>query len=122
MLTRRIFGARTLGLAVSFALPRYSAAAEQGELAQQLQQAFSRIEQGTGGRLGVASLDTETGLRASLRGEERFPMCGTFKALASAAVLRRVDRGESASISACGSRPRISWPTRRSPRSMSHPA
>ncbi|VIO69414.1 Beta-lactamase [Bradyrhizobium ivorense] len=95
MLTRRTFGTRTLGLAIAFALPRQSAAADRNELTQRLQQAFSRIEQGTGGRLGVAALDSETGLRAGLRGDERFPMCSTFKALASAAVLRRVDRGES---------------------------
>ncbi|MCC8939398.1 class A beta-lactamase [Bradyrhizobium ivorense] len=95
MLTRRTFGTRTLGLAIAFALPRQSAAADRNELTQRLQQAFSRIEQDTGGRLGIAALDTESGLRASLRGDERFPMCSTFKALASAAVLRRVDRGES---------------------------
>ena len=95
MLTRRTFGARTLGLAVSFALPRYSAAADGDALTQRLQQEFSRIEQGTGGRLGIAVLDTENGLRAGLRGDERFPMCSTFKVLASAAVLRRVDRDES---------------------------
>lgn len=95
MLTRRTFGLRALGLAVSCTLPRPGAAAEQGEPTQRLQQEFARIEQATGGRLGVAVLDTETGLRASLRGDERFPMCSTFKALASAAVLHRVDRGES---------------------------
>lgn len=95
MLTRRTFGLRSLGLAVSLTLPRPSAAQGNGERAQRLQQELARIEQATGGRLGVAVLDTETGLRASLRGDERFPMCSTFKALASAAVLRRVDRGES---------------------------
>lgn len=95
MLTRRTFALRTLGLAVSCTLPRQSAAAGQSELTQRLQQDFARIELATSGRLGVATLDTETGLRASLRGDERFPMCSTFKALASAAVLRRVDRGES---------------------------
>lgn len=95
MLTRRTFGSRALGLAMSCTLPRPGAAAEQSELTQRLQQGFARIEQATGGRLGVAVLDTETGLRASLRGDERFPMCSTFKALASAAVLHRVDRGES---------------------------
>ncbi|MFB9269577.1 class A beta-lactamase [Bradyrhizobium erythrophlei] len=95
MLTRRTFGLRTLGLAVSFTLPRQSAAQGHGDRVQRLQQELARIEQDTGGRLGVAALDTETGLRAALRGDERFPMCSTFKALASAAVLRRVDRGES---------------------------
>ncbi|MVT68435.1 class A beta-lactamase [Bradyrhizobium pachyrhizi] len=95
MLTRRTFGLRALGLAVSCTLPRQGAAAGPGEPAQRLQQEFARIELATSGRLGVAVLDMETGLRASRRGDERFPMCSTFKALASAAVLHRVDRGES---------------------------
>jgi len=95
MLTRRTFGLRTLGLALSFALPRQGAAKGTDERAQRLQQELARIEQDTGGRLGIAVLDTETGLRAGLRGGERFPMCSTFKALAAAAVLRRVERGES---------------------------
>ncbi|QOZ32164.1 class A beta-lactamase [Bradyrhizobium sp. CCBAU 53421] len=101
MLTRRTFGLRALGLAASCTLPRPSAAAGQnaaagsGEPAQRLQQEFARIELATSGRLGVAALDMETGLRASRRGDERFPMCSTFKALASAAVLHRVDSGES---------------------------
>lgn len=101
MLTRRIFGLRALGLAVSCTLPRPSAAAGQSaaagpsEPAKRLQEEFARIELATSGRLGVAALDMETGLRASHRGDERFPMCSTFKAMASAAVLHRVDRGES---------------------------
>ncbi|MCP1842226.1 beta-lactamase class A [Bradyrhizobium sp. USDA 4523] len=95
MLTRRTFGLCALGLAASCTLPRQGAAAGPGEPAQRLQQEFARIELATSGRLGVAALDMETGLRASRRGDERFPMCSTFKALASAAVLHRVDRGES---------------------------
>ncbi|MGX1105180.1 MULTISPECIES: class A beta-lactamase [Bradyrhizobium] len=95
MLTRRTFGLRALGLAVSCTLPRQGAAAGPSEPAQRLQQEFARIELATTGRLGVAALDMETGLRASRRGDERFPMCSTFKAMASAAVLHRVDRGES---------------------------
>lgn len=101
MLTRRTFGLRALGLAVTCTLPRPSAAVGQsaaagpGEPARRLQEEFARIELATSGRLGVAALDMETGLRASQRGDERFPMCSTFKALASAAVLHRVDRGES---------------------------
>ncbi|WP_342709508.1 class A beta-lactamase [Bradyrhizobium sp. B124] len=101
MLTKRTFGLRALGLAVSCTLPRSGAAAGQsaaagpGGPAKRLQEEFARIELATSGRLGVAALDMETGLRASRRGDERFPMCSTFKALASAAVLHRVDRGES---------------------------
>ncbi|MBA2435074.1 MAG: class A beta-lactamase [Chthoniobacterales bacterium] len=44
-----------------------------------------------GGRLGVAALDTGSGRRVEHRANERFPMCSTFKALAAAAVLHRVD-------------------------------
>ena len=52
------------------------------------------IEAGIKGRLGVAILDTENGARFDYRADERFPMCSTFKLLASAAVLARVDDGK----------------------------
>ena len=58
--------------------------------------AFARLaalEQRRGGRLGVAILDTDTGIRVAHRGAERFLLCSTFKLLAVAAVLARVDRG-----------------------------
>jgi beta-lactamase class A len=44
-----------------------------------------------GGRIGVAAFDTGSGKRLDYRAEERFPMCSTFKFLAAAAVLKRVD-------------------------------
>ena len=49
------------------------------------------IEARLGGRIGVAALDTGSGKRLDYRAEERFPMCSTFKFLAAAAVLKRVD-------------------------------
>jgi beta-lactamase class A len=49
------------------------------------------IEARTGGRIGVAALDTGSGKHLDCRSEERFPMCSTFKFLAAAAVLKRVD-------------------------------
>jgi beta-lactamase class A len=52
------------------------------------------IEQRTGGRIGVAALDTGNGKRLDYRSEERFPMCSTFKLLAAAAVLKRVDEAQ----------------------------
>jgi beta-lactamase class A len=52
-----------------------------------------KIEQESGGRLGVAALDTLTGARAMHRGDERFPMCSTFKLLVAGAILARVDAG-----------------------------
>ena len=52
------------------------------------------IEQRTGARIGVAALDTASGKRLDYRSEDRFPMCSTFKFLAAAAVLKRVDNGQ----------------------------
>lgn len=52
------------------------------------------LERRNGGRLGVAMLDTASGRRTAYRGDERFPMCSTFKFLAAALMLARVDRGE----------------------------
>jgi beta-lactamase class A len=55
---------------------------------------FTQLEQRIGGRLGVAALDTASGARLGHRAGERFAMCSTFKLLAAAAVLARVDRGQ----------------------------
>lgn len=54
---------------------------------------LAALERQHGGRLGVAILDTGSGRRAGLREDERFLMCSTFKVLAVAAVLARVDGG-----------------------------
>jgi beta-lactamase class A len=54
--------------------------------------ALSDLETTSGGRLGVATLDTDSGAQRAHRADERFPMCSTFKLLAVAAVLARVDR------------------------------
>ncbi len=56
-------------------------------------QAVRGIEADARGRLGVSLLDTHTGLAVSYRGDERFPMCSTFKWVAAALVLSRVDEG-----------------------------
>lgn len=54
---------------------------------------LAALERSTGGRLGVCVIDTASGQMLSYRGSERFPMCSTFKFLAVAAVLSRVDEG-----------------------------
>ena len=46
-----------------------------------------------GARIGLAVLDTGTMRSFAWRGNERFPMCSTFKALLAAAVLKRVEQG-----------------------------
>lgn len=55
---------------------------------------LAELERRNGGRLGVAALDTASGRRVGHRAEELFPLCSTFKLLAAAFVLARVDRGE----------------------------
>ena len=61
---------------------------------QRLIDEIRRLESESGGRLGVCVLETATGARHVHRGDERFPMCSTFKALAVAAILARVDAGK----------------------------
>lgn len=51
------------------------------------------LERRSGGRLGVAVLRPD-GALAGHRADERFPMCSTFKWVAAALVLQRVDRGQ----------------------------
>lgn len=48
-------------------------------------------QQHTGSRIGVMAVDVSTNRRVEYRGDERFIMCSTFKVLAVAAVLKRVD-------------------------------
>nr|WP_244628869.1 class A beta-lactamase [Methylocella tundrae] len=55
---------------------------------------MQELESRSGGRLGVALLDTATGRLIGNRINERFAMCSTCKALAVAFVLSRVDRNE----------------------------
>lgn len=56
--------------------------------------ALGDIEKQHGGRLGVAVLYTANGHRFGWRASERFAMCSTFKVLAAALVLKRVDQGK----------------------------
>jgi len=57
-----------------------------------IQQQLADLESRHGGRLGVAILDTASQRLISHRGDERFALCSTFKCLAAAHVLARVDR------------------------------
>ena len=61
---------------------------------QQWLDEIKRLERESGGRLGVCVVETATGTRHAHRGDERFPMCSTFKALAAAAILAQVDAGK----------------------------
>src|SRR3954470_13094789 len=61
---------------------------------ENMRRALADLERRHGGRLGVAVLDTATMATVAHRGGERFPLCSTFKWLAAAFVLARVDRGQ----------------------------
>jgi beta-lactamase class A len=78
-----------LGAAALALRPQHCLAARVGDVKTQLE----ALERQHGGRLGVAILDTGNGSSAGYRADERFLMCSTFKLLAVAAVLVRVDRG-----------------------------
>jgi beta-lactamase class A len=55
---------------------------------------WQALEAAAAGRLGVAVLDTADGRLQGHRLDERFPLCSTFKWLAAALVLHRVDAGQ----------------------------
>jgi len=87
-LARRTFllAAATLPFAPALAAPKRDAvrAAERG---------IAEIERKSGGRLGVFVHDSGNVANLAHRAHERFPMCSTFKFLAAAAVLQKVDNG-----------------------------
>ncbi len=64
------------------------------EREDKVREALFALDRKHGGRLGVAILDSGTGRIVAHRGEERFAMCSTFKFVAAAFALARVDRGE----------------------------
>jgi beta-lactamase class A len=88
---RRVFLA---GLAAAIASLRARAATPSDDPRLALaSQRLAAIEERSGARLGVFVIDTETGRTLDHRAGERFPMCSTFKLLAAAAALKRVDDG-----------------------------
>ncbi len=75
-----VMGAPVINCALAAASPEISA--------KDLQKMLAELEASSGGRLGVAASVSDGGNVLSYRGNERFPMCSTFKVLAAAAVLR----------------------------------
>jgi beta-lactamase class A len=90
IISRRCLVTAACGTLVGYGLRATSAWAA-GEFAERLGGDIARVEIESGGRLGVAVLDTLTDARFGHRADERFPLCSTFKLLAAAAVLARVD-------------------------------
>ncbi|MEO5687027.1 MAG: class A beta-lactamase [Burkholderiaceae bacterium] len=93
---RRQFGRGALALAGAWPVMRAMAYAEPGQKNGGPTSAgrWRAIEASVAGRLGVAVLDTATGALDGHRLDERFAMCSTFKFVAVAMVLARVDAGQ----------------------------
>jgi beta-lactamase class A len=91
--TRREVLAWAAAMAAGFVSESAQAGSQGGQPGRHAER-LRELEKQSGGRLGVAVLDTANGQRFGQRADERFPMCSTFKLLAVAAVLARVDRGE----------------------------
>ncbi|CAN7154158.1 class A beta-lactamase [Pararhizobium sp. LjRoot238] len=89
-LSRRSFIIGSSLLLPAVGLAAGTALSAENDINQQL----AALEKRTGGRLGVSVLDTTTNVSFGHRQDERFAMCSTFKALAAAFVLARVDKGE----------------------------
>jgi beta-lactamase class A len=92
---RRLLRATGAGLAGLVVMGRAGRARAASALHEKFVDELKRLEnESGGGRLGVTLLDTGTGHRVGQRMDERFPMCSTFKVLASGAVLQGVDAGK----------------------------
>ncbi|MGU3422220.1 class A beta-lactamase [Methylobacterium sp. D54C] len=87
--TRRAVGLGLLAAPLAAALP---ASPVLSARAAEAEPDWAAIERRLGGRLGIAAASVNRVL-AAYRADARFPMCSTFKALAVAAVLARVDVG-----------------------------
>jgi beta-lactamase class A len=94
--SRRRIVAGLASLPLLTLLPGYAAAKPVAPAFDRLalQRELARLERESGGRLGVSLLDTGSGAHLEWRGEERFPMCSTFKLLLVAATLAQAGRGE----------------------------
>ena len=56
---------------------------------QTLTSQLETLENKSGGRLGLAVIDTSDDSKYAWRGNERFPLCSTSKVMAVAAILKK---------------------------------
>jgi beta-lactamase class A len=95
LISRRLFHAFGLGtLAGGLGLSAAATGAERERTAAHVAAQLRVLEGKAQGRLGVHLIDTATGQQFGYRADERFMMLSSFKVLASAVVLARVDAGE----------------------------
>jgi beta-lactamase class A len=70
-----------------------AAAAKDGDPKNQLLLDLRRIEESSGGRLGVSAFGVKTGERVQFNADARYPMASTFKVPVAILLLESVDRG-----------------------------
>ncbi|MBV6288370.1 hypothetical protein KUO17_15255 [Pseudomonas sp. MAFF 301350] len=80
ILSRRRLMQGAVGCSAVLALPAWAT--------DPVQSPLQRLEQASGGTLGLWALDTGSGKRLSYRGEERFAFCSAFKAVLAGAILQ----------------------------------
>ena len=93
MIDRRLF-LSALAATPALACPGFGRATTTVRMTSAISRNMAALEARSGGRLGVAALDTQTGAVFGHRADERFAMCSTFKMLVAGLILSRVDRGQ----------------------------
>ena len=93
MIERRTFLASAVALAGAAPMAKAAAFSARSP-GFPLENRVRELERTSGGRLGVALIDTGSHRRIAWRGDERFPLASTFKFLLAAQLLSRADRGE----------------------------
>jgi beta-lactamase class A len=94
MLSRRRFALSSLAVCIGGSASVHHHALAAPQSLSNLPATFAKLEAESGGRLGVAVIDTHSDAMAGHRETELFPLCSTFKLLATAAVLTKIDTGQ----------------------------
>lgn len=76
-------------LTAAAAVPLLLASVSVWASADTIQQKLAELEKSSGGRLGIALINTADNSQILYRGDERFAMCSTSKVMAAAAVLKQ---------------------------------
>lgn len=76
---------------ITFSITLAATAAEPVSAAKEFTSRIAALEKKNGGRIGASVVWADGATQFSYRGNERFAMCSTFKALLGAATLARVD-------------------------------